>query len=1207
MESPSGKKVAVIGSGIAGLSAAWLLHRNGAHVTLYESEETVGGHTLTDDSSGFPVDLGFQVFNLTTYPHMTAFLDALGVDSEPSDMSFALSVDDGRLEWASHSLDTVFTQRSNITSPSFLRMLKDVLRFGKEAPRVLEHGASNYSGMTLGAYLAKHKYSKAFIDNYILPMCAAVWSIPSSTVLNFPITMLVRFWVNHHLLDITQRPVWRVVKGRSRTYAQRVVSELPDLRVSTPVHQIKSMGPSGPVQIEAKDGVALYDAVVCATHSDTTLHMLSPTTSADSNTDLEEILDVLRGIPYSENDVWLHTDSSLMPRDRKAWASWNCLTGSAAEAQNRAVCVSYWVNSLQSLPSSAPDLFVTLNPVHEPAEGTVHRRLKLAHPIFGPESVSSQARVPTVQGKGGIYLAGAWCGYGFHEDGIKSAVDAVTTMGATIPWMPRTTSPKISWVDSAAITMFDKFAKISITTGRLRFILPTGAELCYGQPAPAPLVEGQEWRGRPPLDVIVRIYNTSFFRKVITRHDTGLGESYMDGDFEVISGIDGSGDIGSLIAVMTANAHDIEKKREFLGIFNKLGDRALALAHKARSNTVTGSRKNIEEHYDAGNDMYRLFLDETMTYSCGIWTADTTTGGGGGTVVAPDLKTSQYNKLDALIAKADLKPEHHVLEIGCGWGSFAMRAASTTGCRVTGLTLSKEQLAEANMRVKAAGLEDKITLLFCDYRDVPGLGTYDRVVSCEMIEAVGHEHLRAYFMTVGAALKPGGRAVIQVIAEPDERYEAYCISSDFIREHIFPGGHLPSVGACVESARGTGLTVHGCEDIGPDYAVTLRAWRKTWEEKKNDVLNLGYSEWFWRKYRFYFAYCEGAFDAKYIHTFQMTWVKDQVPSLTEGDVRIAMERSKAGLPVEVALNSGVGATARALFSKDDGSISSTSPRNDALTQIIMSVYFFLAGVAVSTSHVLWLLPLVTALSAFLFSINAAISRWLLPFYPSLTPDRATLWNLQAVHLMYSPIAAACAAWQVMTHPDALSLVAPQTGTPLDLALAAASAGFFGFALWTEVGSKLYRRNYWAVLHYTVLLVMFSSAAYKNINTPFLAVTLLSEFNTVFLMLRSQAAISTGSETVNSSSIGNFKGKESSAFVKMLGVVNFLTFVLFRLIAHAALATTVFVNPQAFPSHGTHCMAVAGMVYMNAANVKHAVSFVRRSDVRTKQGDPRKQN
>jgi cyclopropane-fatty-acyl-phospholipid synthase len=1167
-------------------------------VTLYESEATIGGHTLTDDSSGFPVDLGFQVFNLTTYPHMTAFLDALGVDSEPSDMSFALSVDDGRLEWASHSLDTVFAQRSNIASPTFLVMLKDVLRFGKEAPRVLEHGATNYSGMTLGAYLTKHKYSKSFIDNYILPMCAAVWSVPSSTVLNFPITMLVRFWVNHHLLDITQRPVWRVVKGRSRTYAERVVSELPDVRVSTPVQQIKSLGASGPVQIEAKDGVALYDAVVCATHSDTTLKMLS--SSVDSNTGLEETLDVLRGIPYSENDVWLHTDPSLMPRDRKAWASWNCLTGSAPEAQDRAVCVSYWVNSLQSLPTSAPDLFVTLNPVHEPAEGTVHRRLKLAHPIFGPESVSSQARVPQVQGKGGIYLAGAWCGYGFHEDGIKSAVEAVTRMGATIPWVPRTTSPKLSWVDSAAITMFDKFAKASVTTGRLRLILPTGTELCYGEPAPAPLVEGQEWRGRPPLDVIVRIYNTSFFRKVITRHDTGLGESYMDGDFEVISGIDGSGDLGSLIAVVTANAHNIEDKRGVLGIFNKLGDRALALAHRARSNTVTGSRKNIEEHYDAGNDMYKLFLDESMTYSCGIW--DTSLSPGAGiTGVAPDLKTSQYNKLDALIAKADLKPEHHVLEIGCGWGSFAMRAAATTGCHVTGLTLSKEQLAEANARVKAAGLEDKVTLLFCDYRDVPGLGTYDRVVSCEMIEAVGHEHLRAYFMTVGAALKPGGRAVLQVIAEPDERYEAYCNSSDFIREHIFPGGHLPSVGVCVESARGTGLTVHGCEDIGPDYAVTLRAWRKTWEEKKADVLNLGYSEKFWRKYQFYFAYCEGGFDAKYIHTFQMTWVKDQVPTLTEADVRNAMERSKAGLPVEVAPG-GAGTTA--IFSKDAVTLVSPSTittSGDALTQIIMSIYFFLAGVAVSTSRVLWLLPLVTALSALLFSLNAAVSRWLIPSYPSLSLDRATLWNLQAVHLIYSPIAAACAAWHVLTHPDALSLVAPQTTTPLSQALAAASAGFFGFALWTEVGSKLYRRNYWAVLHYTVLLVMFSSAAYKNINTPFLAVTLLSEFNTVFLMLRSQAAISKGSDVAVSttSSSSNTSTRKPSAFGKMLSVVDFLTFVVFRLLSHAALASVVVMSPQSFPSHATHCMAVAGMVYMNAANVKHALFFVRGSGVSSK--------
>ena len=724
--------------------------------------------------------------------------------------------------------------------------------------------------------LKKHKYSQTFIDNYILPMCAAVWSIPSSTVLAFPITMLVRFWLNHHLLDITQRPVWRVIKGRSRSYALRVVNELPDVRVSTPVSKVKSLGAAGPVEVSASDGVSQYDAVFCATHSDITLKMLG--SSSESGVS-EEMINVLKGIPYEDNDVWLHTDASLMPNDRKAWASWNCLQGSNAEAQDRPVCVTYWVNSLQSLPVSAPDLFVTLNPLHEPAEGTVHRRLSLAHPIFGEASVAAQAKVADVQGQGGVYLAGAWCGYGFHEDGIKSAIAAIEAAGATIPWVPRTTSPKLSWVDSAAISMFDKFAKTAITNGRLRLILPTGQELCYGTPLPP---TGQAWRGRPPLDATLRIYDVGFFRKTIMRHDTGMGESYMDGDYEVLQGVGGSGDLGSLIAVATANANNIEVSRGLLGFFNKLGDRALALAHKARSNTVAGSRRNIEEHYDAGNDMYKVFLDESMTYSCGIWAEEDGS-------IASDLQKSQMNKLDALITRADLKPEHHVLEIGCGWGSFAMRAASTIGCKVTGITLSKEQLEEATARVKAAGLDDKVTLLFCDYRDIlaPGFGTYDRVVSCEMIEAVGHEHLRAYFMTIGAALKPGGRAVIQVIAEPDERYEAYCNSSDFIREHIFPGGHLPSIGACVESCRGTGLELQGCVDIGPDYAVTLRAWRKAWEERKDEILALGYSQRFWRKYRFYFAYCEGAFDAKYIHTFQVTWVKSQQPTLTDADVRTA--------------------------------------------------------------------------------------------------------------------------------------------------------------------------------------------------------------------------------------------------------------------------------------------------------------------------------
>lgn len=1072
-------------------------------------------------------------------------------------MSFALSVDGGRLEWASHSLDTIFTQRGNVMSPSFLAMIRDVLRFGREGPKVLDpEVAHRYASVTLGEYLTTEKYSSAFIDNYVLPMCAAVWSVPASQVLKFPVTMLIRFWANHHLLDITQRPVWRVVKNRSREYVGRATSELPEVKTSTPILSVKSLGPHGPVHVVSADGTSTeYDAVVCATHSDVALKILG----SDGPSSL---LDVLRGVPYNDNDVWLHTDASLMPRQRKAWASWNCLTGIGTEAMDRDVCVSYWVNSLQCLPSEAPDLFVTLNPVHEPAPNTVIRRLRLAHPVFGEASVAAQARLPSVQGTGGIYLAGAWCGYGFHEDGILSAIKVLEAMSGTLPWVPRATSPKLSWIDSTAIRMFDRFAKASIHTGRLRLILPTGEELRYGT-AVEPF-NAESWRGRPPLDATLRIYDAAFFRKIISRHDTGLGESYMDGDYEVIPDLgeaQSGGDLGALIAIATANATNIESMRGLLGVFNRLGSRALHLAHLGRSNTVSGSRKNIEEHYDAGNAMYRLFLDDSMTYSCGIWDDGR----------AKDLYTSQMNKLDALIEKAGITAEHHVLEIGCGWGSFAIRAATKTGCRVTGLTLSKEQLTEATARVRIAGLADRVTLLLCDYRDCPRLGTYDRVVSCEMIEAVGQEHLRAYFLMIGAALKPNGRAVIQVIAEPDERYEAYCASSDFIREYIFPGGHLPSVGACVESARGTGMSVHGCDDIGPDYAVTLRAWRAAWEAKKSQVLDLGYSERFWRKYRFYFAYCEAAFDARYIHTFQMTWIKDGEPTLTDQDVVSAMERSKQGLQVDVP----------PLVASTDMPKFHTTPvgaQADALTQVLMYVYFFLAGAAVSTSRVLWLIPVTMVVSAVLYTVSAVVSGWLLGMYKALGPQRAALWNLQSVHLAYSSMAGACALLHLVLHPASLILKGPQPPATLPRAMAAVSAGFFGFVLWTEIGTRLYRRNFWAVVHYTLLLMLFSAAAHRGVNLPFLAVTLLSEINTAVLMIRRQAAL-TGS-------------KSSSSLTKVLAVVDSVTFVLCRLIPHAALGAMVVANNQAFMSSATYWLACAGMAYMNAVNAKHGVAFLR---------------
>ena len=1144
-------------------------------MTLFESESTCGGHTLTyTTSSGHAVDLGFQVFNLTTYPHLQGFFEEIGIDSEPSDMSFALSVDSGKLEWASHSLGTVFCQKKNLFSVSFLNMLYEVIRFGQEAPKVLESKNHHiYGDMTLKEYIQTHGYSDFFQKNYILPMCAAVWSVPAVQVLQFPIIMLIRFWVNHHLLDIVQRPLWRVVKNRSREYVKKVVEELPDVRTACPVRSVISIGDerSTKVSILSKDGEETFDSVVLATHSDVSLDILGE--SVD-----EKIREVLSAIPYSHNDVWLHQDDSLMPKNRNAWASWNCIESreNSEDPLDVPVCVSYWVNSLQDLGESAPDYFVTLNPVHEPAKEKVIRRITLSHPIFGPDSVVAQEKLQSIQGKGGLYFCGAWCGYGFHEDGIKSSIEVLHCLGGKIPWTPKICSPKTGIIDNIAIRLFDAFAKQAIQRGKLRLILPNGHELVYGSPEEPIGGMEQAWRNRPPLNATLRIYNTSFFRKIISRHDTGLGEAYMDGDFEAIEGMGGSGDLGSLMAVITVNATSVESNRGLLGIFNKIGDKLLTWAHAQRSNTAAGSRINIEEHYDAGNSMYKTFLDPSMTYSCGIWNEGE----------ASSLQESQENKLDALIEKAEIGKNHKVLEVGCGWGSFAIRAASTTGCQVVGLTLSKEQLEEATKRVKAAGLEEKIQLLYCDYRDTPNLGSYDRVVSCEMIEAVGHEHLPAYFATLGAAVKPGGKVVLQVIAAADERYEAYCKSSDFIREHIFPGGHLPSVGACVEAAKGTGLTVHNITDIGEDYAVTLRKWRESWESRKEEILQLGYSEKFWRKYRFYFVYCEAGFDAKYIHTYQITWVKDREFTLTRQQLEkactykiIAKVSSQncekyslftvlSSFVSAVQLSKGETSTA-----STDGLLASASESPSMLTQFLICLYVFLSGIAVSKNPVLWLSPFSTFAAALVYLITSWTSSFL-QFHKGMSPSQSSLWNLYSTHIIYSSISLFCVVLYASSHSSITDMMHPSVSLGhFSRSVVASSAGFFGFVLWVEVNKHLFSRSYLAFFHYVLMLILFSAAAYKNTNVHLMCLGLVSEAYSIVRFGRKLFELR------------GLQVTRSQAFK----AIEILIFITCRLLPHAGILATIALTSKSFPSSTSYWIALLGMFYMNAVNLRHFVA------------------
>ncbi len=326
----------------------------------------------------------------------------------------------------------------------------------------------------------------------------------------------------------------------------------------------------------------------------------------------------------------------------------------------------------------------------------------------------------------------------------------------------------------------------------------------------------------------------------------------MDGDYEVIPGLGcRGGDLGSLLAVATANATNIEDQRGLLGIFNRLGDRALHIAHLSRSNTANNARRNIEEHYDAGNAMYKIFLDKSMTYSCGIWSDKN------GSRIADSLYESQMNKIDELIEKSDISEGHNVLEIGCGWGGFAEYAARERDVQVTGITISDEQLAYAQARMQKAGLSDKTRIVRCDYRDVEG--QFDKVASIEMFEAVGEKYWPAYFGKISDVLSPGGRAGLQIITIRDELFEKYRRRADFIQRYVFPGGMLASVERLKQETAKAGLAWRRVEAFGYSYADTLAEWARRFHNRWDDISALGFDERFRRLWLFYLGYCEAGF------------------------------------------------------------------------------------------------------------------------------------------------------------------------------------------------------------------------------------------------------------------------------------------------------------------------------------------------------------
>jgi predicted NAD/FAD-binding protein len=415
LEARSGMRLAVVGSGVSGLVAAWLLSRR-HHVVLFEAEGRLGGHVNTVDvrrqDGDWAIDTGFIVFNDRTYPSFVELLDQLGVASQPSTMSFSVQCEQTGLEYGGTNLNTLFAQRRNLLRPSFHRMLRDILRFNARAPRLLEDPDD---ALTLGAYLERERYSSVFVEHYLIPMGAAIWSADPRDMREFPAAWFVRFFANHGMLSIDDRPTWRVIRGGSQRYVERIAADLRGcIRLRTPVLGVRRQ-PDG-VLLRTPSGTERFDGVVIAAHSDQALRMLEDPSAEEGA--------ILSAIPYRANEAVLHTDASLLPRRRHAWSAWNY----HVREQGEGVAITYGMNILQGLRAQE-QFCVTLNHADRIDPQRAIRTIDYAHPLFTRQGAAAQRRHTEINGARRTWYCGAYWGNGFHEDGVRSALAVTRQFG----------------------------------------------------------------------------------------------------------------------------------------------------------------------------------------------------------------------------------------------------------------------------------------------------------------------------------------------------------------------------------------------------------------------------------------------------------------------------------------------------------------------------------------------------------------------------------------------------------------------------------------------------------------------------------------------------------------------------------------------------------------------------------------------------------
>ncbi|KAK2643728.1 hypothetical protein Ddye_018923 [Dipteronia dyeriana] len=708
--SEKNKRVAVVGGGMSGVVAAHVLGKAGVEVILYEKKDSLGGglaKTVTFD--GVDLDLDFSFLNTVTCPNVMELFESLGVEMETSDMSFSVSLDKGQgCEWGTRNgFSSLFSQKKNLFNPYFWQMLRDINKFEEDATsylEMLENNSDNDISDSLEQFINSRGYSQLFQKAYLL----------------------------------YGGPKWLTVRWHSHNYVNKVREQLVSrgcqIRTGCEVYSV-SAAVEGCTVVSGDGFQELHSGCIMAVHAPDALKLLGSQTTFDETR-------VLGAFQYVYSDIFLHHDKNFMPWNQAAWSACNFIGSTDSK-----VCLTYWLNELQNIGETCLPFLVTINPDHTPE----HTLLKWSTGHLVQSTVASKAspELDHIQGKRGIWFCGA------NQGGMRNIVSlqsgliaAHGLLGKRCALLSKPRHMVPSLMETGARVFVTRFLRHYINAGHLTLLEEGGTIFNF---------EGT--RENCGLKTVLKIHNPRFYWKLMTEADLGIADSYINGDFSFLDKDEG---LLNLFMIFIANS-DLDPSRAKLNqkggwwspLFFTAGIASAKyfIRHILKRNTLTQARRNIARHYDMSNELFALFMDESMLYSCPIFERED-----------EDLNVAQMRKISLLIEKARISKEHEVLDIGCGWGCLAIEAVKRTGCKYTGITLSEEQLKYAEMKVKEAGLQDHIRLYLCDYRQLPKMNKYDRIISCEMIEAVGHEFIEEFFGCCESLLAEDGLLVLQVDA-----------------------------------------------------------------------------------------------------------------------------------------------------------------------------------------------------------------------------------------------------------------------------------------------------------------------------------------------------------------------------------------------------------------------------------------------------------